>query len=165
MNLIACVDSKWGIGKDGRLLYSILGDMEQFKRKTMGHPVVMGRVTFESLPKPLIARTNIVLSHDKEYHPDGAIVVHSVNELAETLWRFDPCRGFSNTFVIGGEAIYRELLPFCDKAYITYVEKASSQVADRFFPVNLDIEPGWRCAKITPNEREEKTWFLEYVRV
>ena len=139
MKMIAAADKNWAIGKDGKLLISIPEDMKFFKEKTMGCVVVMGRKTLESFPgkKPLKGRVNIVLTRDEEYKPAGeAVIVHGMDELKDALSGYDT----ENIFVIGGESIYRLLLPFCDSAYITKIDAAFD--ADAYFP-DLDKEPGW----------------------
>jgi dihydrofolate reductase len=153
MNLIVAVDKNWGIGKDNKLLVRIPADQKYFREMTTGKVVVMGRKTLESFPNaaPLKDRTNIVLTHDKNYKTD-AITVHSEAELFEELKKYDS----EDVFVIGGEMIYRQLLPLCDTAYITKVDFAYD--ADTFFP-DLDSDPSWELAE----ESEEQTYFdIEY---
>ena len=140
MNLIASADLDWGLGFKNELLYHVKADMAQFRQKTTGNVVVMGRNTFLSLPhqKPLPNRVNIVLSADRAFAPEGVTVVRSVDALLETL------RGSGErVFVIGGGGVYRALLPYCDKAYITrfYAKKE----ADTFLP-DLDADENWRLA-------------------
>lgn len=134
MNLIVAVSRNYGIGKDGRLLFSIPEDMRYFRDMTMGSTVVMGRATLESLPggRPLKGRRNIVLSRDPMFRAEGVSVVNTLSQLAELLE--------GDAFVIGGEAVYRLLLDYCQRAYVTAVE--AEPPADRFFP-NLDEAEGW----------------------
>ena len=142
MKMIAAADRNWAIGKDGKLLISIPEDMRFFREKTMGKVVVMGRKTLESFPgkKPLKGRVNIVLTRDKEYKPEGeAVIVHDTDELKKSLSGYDT----EDVFVIGGESIYRLLLPLCGSAYITKIDAAFD--ADAYFP-DLDKEPGWEIA-------------------
>lgn len=139
MNLIASATLDWGIGFQNELLFRIKPDMVQFRKKTTGNVVVMGRNTFLSLPgqKPLPNRVNIVLSTDRSFSPDGVTVVRSVDELRDVLRAYEDGR----VFVIGGGGVYRTLLSLCDKAYITrfYAKKD----ADTFLP-DLDADGGWR---------------------
>lgn len=156
MNLIAMVDLDWGIGKDGKQPLFIPEDLARFKRLTTGRTVIMGRKTLEALPggKPLPGRRNIVLTHDMKFKVDGAEVVHSVGELLKIAPK--------NAFVIGGDSIYRQLLPFCDKAYITKV--AAFFRADRFCP-NLTKDTEWQ--RTHAGKRQESGvvfWFDEYKR-
>ena len=155
MNLIVNVDKNWAIGLGSKLLVRIPQDMKYFRSMTTGHVVVMGRKTLESFPesKPLPNRVNIVLTRDQGYQAPGAVVVHSMEELKEELEKYSG----EEIFVIGGGQIYRELLPLCDKAYVTKVDRAFD--ADVYFP-DLDQDPQWKMTKVS----EEQTYFdLEYV--
>lgn len=137
MNLIAAVTSNWGIGKDNSLLLSIPDDMRFFREKTRGAAVIMGRKTLESFPggNPLKGRVNIVLTNNRSFKKDGAICVSCADEaIAQAEKTGRP------VFVIGGESIYRLLLPCCEKAYITKMQTVLP--ADSFFP-NLDEDPDW----------------------
>ena len=150
MNLIAAVDSNWAIGYQNKLLVSIPDDMKLFRNTTQGHVVVMGRKTLESFPngRPLKNRVNVVLTSDKAYKVEGAIVVHSLEELDAELEKYDS----DEIYVIGGESIYRQLLDRCNRAYITKIEYEYQ--ADAHFP-NLDELPEWRMV----SESEEQTYF------
>ena len=154
MNLIVNVDKNWAIGNKNKLLVSIPADMKFFRETTNGKVVVMGRKTLESFPggQPLKNRVNIVLTKDMNYQVKGAVVVHSKEALLEELKQYKQ----EDIYVIGGEMIYRMLLPYCDTAYITRMDHAFE--ADTFFP-NMDEEPGWKMTGIS----EEQTYFdLEY---
>ncbi len=150
MNLIAAVDRHWAIGNKNKLLVRIPSDHKHFREKTTGKVVVLGRKTLETFPQgmPLPSRTNIILSTNKDYRVKGALVVHSVKELLETLAPYDT----RDVYVIGGESIYKQLLPYCDTAYVTKIDHAYD--ADSHFP-NLDALEGWNIAK----EGEEQTYF------
>ena len=154
MNLIVAVDKNWAIGKDNKLLVSIPDDMKFFRTTTSGHVVVMGRKTLESFPnkKPLKNRTNIVLTSDKNYKVDDAIVVNSIDELRAELKNYDS----DDIYVIGGDSVYKQLLDDCDVAHVTYIDYAYD--ADSYFP-NLDENPDWEIAE----ESEEQTYYdLEF---
>lgn len=157
MNLIVNADRNWAIGKNGHLLFHISEDMRFFKSRTTGGIVVMGRKTLESLPgsKPLPNRTNIVLSRRIGFAPDGVTVCGNGGELALLLRD-----ARAEVYVIGGESLYRELLPFCDTAYVTRVD-AAAEGADAFM-VNLDETPGWEIAERS-GEREEKGLKFEFI--
>jgi len=144
MNLIVAIDNNRGIGCDGDLLFSIPEDMRFFREKTMGKVVVMGNLTLKSLPKsqPLPNRTNIVLSRS-ETEIDGAIVCKSVEELLEEVKKHDP----DDVYVIGGQYVYEQLLPYCRRAYITKVNAVAA--ADRTFP-NIDEMSEWELASESP---------------
>ncbi|MBQ3427087.1 MAG: dihydrofolate reductase [Clostridia bacterium] len=148
MKLIACTDRNGGIGKNNLPLFSISGDLRFFKEKTMGHTIIMGRKTLDSLPcgKPLPDRTNIVLSRDPGFARDGVRVCNNSGELALLL------RDISgDVYVIGGGEVYRELLPFCDTAYITVVDADAD--ADTFLP-KLDPSDGWQLTDQSPDHEE-----------
>ena len=154
MNLIVNADKNWAIGKDNRLLVSIPQDMKFFRETTKGKVVVMGRKTLESFPggQPLKKRTNIVLTTDPNYQAGEAVIVHSMEELMEELKQYPR----EDIFVIGGESIYRSLLPWCRTAYVTRTDHAYD--ADTWFP-DLDADPEWKMTKTS----DEQTYFdLEY---
>ena len=154
MKMIVAVDKNWGIGKNNDLLVSIPADMKMFLTETSGKVVVMGRKTLESFPggQPLKNRTNIVLSGNPDYQVKGAIVVHSLPELLEEIKKYPK----DQVYCIGGDSVYKMLLPYCDTAQVTKIDFAYE--ADRYFP-NLDEMPQWQVAA----ESEEQTYFdLEY---
>lgn len=142
MKLIAAVSENWGIGKDNRLLFNIPKDMQFFREKTMGKTVILGRKNLESFPggNPLKNRTNVVLTHDKNFRKDGVITVNGIEELLK-LECVD-----ENAFVIGGESVYRELLKYCDICYITKVYEFAD--SDKFM-VNLDESENWELLSET----------------
>ena len=150
MNLIANVDINWAIGKNNQLLVKIPADMKFFRETTTGKVVVMGRQTLECFPngQPLKNRTNIVLTHDRNYRVADAIVVYSMDELHEELKKYPS----EDIYIIGGESIYRQMVDECDVAHITKVDYAYD--ADAHFP-NLDEKPEWRITQ----DSEEQTYF------
>lgn len=155
MNLIVAVDKNWGIGCQNKLLVSIPEDMKFFRSETSGKVVVMGRKTLESFPNglPLKNRTNIVLTRNPDYQVKGATVLHSVEEVLEELKKYPT----EDVYVIGGDSIYREFLPYCDVAHVTRIDHAYE--ADAFFP-DIEAMPEWKLT----GESEEKTYFdLEFV--
>ena len=128
LSIIVAIAQNGAIGKDNDLLWHLSGDLKRFKALTTGHPVVMGRRTWESLPKrPLPGRRNIVFTQTHDYEAPGAEVVHSVNGLFKALKDTD-----DEVFVMGGAAIYRLLLPFTNRLYVTQVYRDYD--ADVFFP-------------------------------
>lgn len=154
MNLIVAVDKNWGIGYRNKLLVSIPEDMKFFRSETSGKVVVMGRKTLESFPNglPLKNRTNIVLTKNPGYQVKGAIICHSVEEILEELKKYPT----EDVYVIGGDSIYRQFLPYCDVAHVTRIDHAYE--ADAFFP-NIEKMPEWKLT----GESEEKTYFdLEF---
>lgn len=153
MNLIVAVDKNWAIGKNNRMMWSIPADMKFFRETTTNQIVIMGRKTLESFPQgqPLKKRVNIVITKNKNYKVKDAVLVHSVEEALRE------CKKYAGeVYVIGGESIYRAMLPYCDRAYVTKIDHAYD--ADTYFP-NLDEDPEWRMTKIS----EEQTCFdLEF---
>jgi dihydrofolate reductase len=121
-----------GIGKENKLLWHIPEDLKRFKTLTLGHPIIMGRKTFESivaiLGKPLPGRTNIVITRDTAYAPDGAQVVHSLEEAILHAKQEHP----QEIHIGGGAEIYRLALPFVTKLHITWIHDKPE--ADTFFP-------------------------------
>lgn len=143
MKLIVAVDREWGIGCRGELLAHVRADLRYFRQLTEGGTVILGSKTLATFPggRVLKNRTNIVLSTRADYCPEGAVVVHSVDELTALLPQYDADR----TFVIGGASIYRQLLPLCDTAYVTKFDKSFEK--DAFFP-DLDADPAWECVEV-----------------
>ncbi len=139
MNIIVCVSRNWGIGDKNQLLFRIPDDLKQFKALTTGKVVVMGHNTLKSLPgsKPLPNRTNIVLSRNPNLVIEGAIVCHSVQEVLIEVSDLPQ----NDVFIMGGDAIYRQFLPYCRRALITRVDAAPE--ADAFFP-DLQEHPQWK---------------------
>lgn len=137
MNIIAAIDRNRGIGKNGELLVRIPKDHKRFREMTTGKVVVLGRKTLATFPQgiPLPDRTNIILSTNPDLKVKGAAVAHSVDELMEMLKGHNT----EDVFVIGGESIYEQLLPYCDRAYLTEIDYAYD--ADSYFPdFNKDDE-------------------------
>lgn len=150
MNLIVAVDRNWGIGYKGQLLVSIPNDHKMFRKETLNKVIVYGRKTLETFPlsQPLDRRTNIILSRNPDYQVRGAVVVHSIEELLKELEKYDS----EDIYIIGGESIYRQMLPWCDTAHVTRIDYAYQ--ADAFFP-DLDKDPEWEITA----DSEEQTYF------
>jgi dihydrofolate reductase len=142
MQAIVCADRNWGIGKNGELLVHIPEDMRRFRAATLGKTVIVGRKTLSTFPggRPLAKRTNIILSGFGGLEIDGAQVVSSVGE---ALRRVEGLPA-GDVFVIGGQQVYKEFLPYCTRAYVTRLNAAFN--ADRFFPA-LDRSKEWRLAE------------------
>ncbi|WP_297129270.1 dihydrofolate reductase [uncultured Eubacterium sp.] len=128
ISMIAAVGKNLELGKNNDLIWHFKEDMKFFKETTMGHPVIMGRKTFESLPKALPGRKNIVISANPEYKADGAEVVSSVEEAIKLAEAEN-----TEAFVIGGGRIYTEFLPYADNLYLTEIN-AECPDADTYFP-------------------------------
>lgn len=153
MQAIVAVSRSWGIGKDGQLLFHISADLQRFKALTTGHTVVMGRKTLQSLPggRGLPNRRSLVLTRQERFTPERAETVHSLAELLALAG--------DEAFVIGGQEVYEQLLPYCTRAYVTKV--FADVPADAFFP-NLDEDPHWRAVS-TGEMQEENGLTFQYV--
>ena len=143
ISAIVAVDNNWGIGFNGDLLEHIPEDLKYFKELTTGHIVVMGRKTWDSLPKkPLLNRMNIILSRNCE---------QTIQQNGSNTWTafmnsvdIKNISKSKDVFIIGGGTIYKELLPYCDRVYVTKIFKDHDQV-DTYFP-NLDQSDEWAPA-------------------
>lgn len=138
VSLIAAIGARTrAIGKDNQLLWQLPEDLKRFKRITDGHPVVMGRKTWESLPekfRPLLGRTNIVVSRQEGYDAPGAIVVHSIDAALDAA---EKAPGNEEIFIIGGAQLYADALPYADRLYLTSVNDDAE--GDAFFPPYPDF--------------------------
>jgi len=154
MNLIVAVDENWAIGNKNELLVRIPADHKFFREETTGKVVVLGRKTLETFPQglPLKNRTNIIMSTNPDYKVKDAIVVHSVEELLEEVKNYKD----EDVYIIGGDSIYKQLLPYCNVAHVTKIDHAYE--ADAYFP-NLDEMPEWQ---ITADSDEQVYFDLTY---
>ena len=150
MNLIVAVDNNWAIGNKNELLIRIPNDHKHFREETTGKVVVLGRKTLETFPQglPLKNRTNIILSRDKDYKVKDAIVVHSIEELLEELKNYRD----EEIYIIGGDSVYRQMLPYCNVAHVTKIDYEYE--ADAYFP-NLDEDEEWEITA----DSDELTYF------
>ena len=146
MELIVAVYEDWGIGRDGTQPVALSADRKFFREMTRGATVIAGRKTVADFPgqKPLPGRMNIVLTKQDMEIP-GFTVCHSPQEAAELS------AGAERAFVIGGGSIYRQMLPMCEKAYITKVHCLIE--SDTFFP-NLDEDPQWELTEVLQSGEE-----------
>lgn len=127
--MIVAIGENREIGLAGDMLWRISSDLQRFKKITMGNPIIMGRKTFESLPKkPLPGRHHIVLTRDQEYTFEGIQVCHSVEEVLSLDF------SGKEPFIIGGGEIYKAFLAHCNKLYLTQIH-ANAAHADAYFPV------------------------------
>ena len=146
MELIVAVYDDWGIGKDGTQPIALSADRKFFRETTKGAMVIVGRKTLADFPggKPLPNRVNVVLTR-QSLDTDGVVICHSPEE-AVALAKDAP-----RAMVIGGGSIYKQMLPFCDTAYITKVHTAPE--SDTFFP-DLDQDPQWKLAEVLQEGEE-----------
>jgi len=126
ISIIAAIGNNWVVGINNKLPWDLPADMEHFRQKTRGKPVIMGQKTFESIGKPLPDRTNIVLTLDKDFHPQGCIVAHSI---AQAL---GAAKDFEEVMICGGVSIYKQFLLLADRMYLTRIE--GDFEGDAFFP-------------------------------
>ena len=146
ITLIAAAGENNELGKDNDLVWHLPDDFKRFKKLTTGHHIIMGRKTFESFPKPLPNRTHLVITRNKNYQKEGAVVVHSLDE-ALLKAQNDP-----QPFIIGGGEIYKIALETADKIELTRVH--GSFDADTYFP-KIDTEE-WQLISEVKHEKDEK---------
>ncbi len=128
ISIIAAMGSNRELGKDNQLLWHLPADLKRFKSITQGHPVIMGRKTFESIGRPLPKRTNVVISSQENYQPKGVTVVSSLMQALILAPELDE----EEVFIIGGGRVYAESLGFADRLYLTLVHGEFE--AGTFFP-------------------------------
>lgn len=148
ITLIAAVSENNALGRNGELLWHLPEDFKRFKALTTGHCIIMGRKTFESLPKLLPSRTHIVITRQSSYAPEGCIVANSLKEAIEKAKTID-----DNPYIIGGGEIYHLALDIADKIELTRVH-ATFDDADAFFPEIPQSK--WRLVhsqKVSKNEQ------------
>ena len=133
ISLIACVGNNRELGYKNDLIWKIPEDLAYFKKITKGHAVIMGQKTYESIGHPLPNRTNIVLSDNMDFHPDGVLVARSMDEAIEVAKENEK----EEIFFIGGAFVYSQSIKFADKLYLTLVD--ASAPADAFFPDYSDF--------------------------
>ena len=154
LSLIVARATNGVIGKDNQLIWHLSDDLKRFKALTMGHPIVMGRKTFESLPKVLPGRTHYVLTANLHYEaPEGVQVFHTLEDLMKALPE-------GENFIIGGEHMYKELLPFVDTMYITEVDQEYE--GDAYFPTFDPAE--WNLVETIEGEGKIPHRFCTYKR-
>ncbi len=168
MKLVVAVDKDWGIGYKGDLLARVRADLLNFRDLTSGKIVILGSNTLATFPggKALKNRTNIVLHPSEEYHPEYTTVVHSIEHLLEEVNKYNT----DDVFVIGGASVYKQMLPYCNTAYVTKFDKSFEK--DVYFP-NLDEDENWEMVwksetQISDPEKDTeadlKFFFTEYRR-
>lgn len=152
LHLIVAIANDGAIGKNGDMPWgrNLPADLKHFKETTMGHPIVMGRKTYESLPKrPLPGRTNIVVTRNSEYQAEGAVVVHNLEDALEV-------NGAEKLFLIGGGELYRQGIELADVLHITLVHHKWDD-ADTYFP-SIDLDK-WQCVQNDYHEPDDKNLF------
>jgi dihydrofolate reductase len=128
ISIIAAMDRKRGIGVDNKLPWRLSADLKRFRELTMGHHIIVGRKTFESIGRPLPGRRMIVVTRDGAYKAEGCDVAHTVEDAINLACE----RGESEAFICGGAEIYSQSIGIADRMYLTFVD--AEVVADTFFP-------------------------------
>ncbi|UOE77940.1 dihydrofolate reductase [Parageobacillus thermoglucosidasius] len=144
---IFAMDQNRVIGKDNRLPWHLPADLAYFKKVTMGHAVIMGRKTFQSLGRSLPGRENVIVTRDRSFQVEGCTVLHSLEEVCQ----FAVKRG-DEVFIIGGAELFQATLPVADRLYITKIE--ASFPGDTFYP-DFD-EAQWQLVSYTKGIKDEK---------
>lgn len=148
IKIIAAITADGGLGRQGELLYHISADLKNFRQLTMGHPIVMGRNTFESFPNgALPGRRNIVISSREDYTAPGIEVFKTLEEAIEATG--------NDCFVIGGGRVYREAMPMAHELYITHIDAPSPDGTDTYFPEIDSIK--WLKAEESGHETDPRT--------
>jgi dihydrofolate reductase len=128
ISLLVAMDEHNGIGQDNRLPWHLSTDLKRFKALTMGHHILMGRKTYESIGRALPGRANVIITRSPDYQAEGCVIAHSLREALSIA----ELAGESEAFVIGGGQIFAQALPLADRIYLTRVHTVSE--ADVFFP-------------------------------
>ena len=160
LSIIVAISNNNCIGKANELLWKIPADMKFFRETTTGHPIIMGKKTFESIGRPLPNRRNVVLTRDPHFAMEGVEVFHSTEDVIATFANND-----IEAFIIGGGQIYEQLLPYAQTLYVTHVR--GDFEGDTFFPA---IDPKvWKQTQSTSLEVSESTayplLFAAYERI
>ncbi len=147
ISIIAAMDENRVIGRGNRLPWHLPVDLRRFRRLTLGHPVIMGRKTYESIGKPLDGRKNIVVTRQAGYHAEGCIVVHDLRSA------FDACGTADEAFVLGGETLFRDVMPLADRVYLTVVRtKVEGDVRFPSIPDELELVSQEEAQDVSPLE-------------
>ncbi|MBF9255380.1 dihydrofolate reductase [Pontibacter sp. 172403-2] len=157
--IVVATDENNVIGKDNQLIWHLPADLKHFKQITMGHPMLMGRKTFESIGKPLPGRTSIIITTQQDYTAEGCIVVHTIQEAIDKALALD-----EQVYIIGGAEIYKQALPLVDTVYLTKLHHTFD--GDTYFPELKEAE--WQMVseeKHAPDEKNKYSYsFIELRR-
>lgn len=144
--IVVAAAKNGAIGKDNRLLWHLPDDLKFFKRVTTGHPVLMGRNTYEAIGKPLPNRRNIIITRRNDFSAEGCEIAHSIEDALQLV------DGDEEIMIVGGADIYQQILPETDRVYLTIVD--AEPEADRYFPELMPDE--WTLVDDIPHEKDEK---------
>ena len=156
ISFLVAVDKNRVMGIDNRLPWRLPADVKFFKEVTMGHPIVMGRKTYDSIGKPLPGRENIILTRNVDYQPEGCTVIHTVEELIQYMKNKN-----DEVFVIGGAQLFKEIFPVADRLYITEIHHEFE--GDTFFPEFEESE--WTLSSSEKGIKDEKNPYDYYFNV
>jgi dihydrofolate reductase len=153
ISIIAAMDENRTIGRGNRVPWHLPVDLRRFRKLTLGHPIIMGRKTYESIGKPLDGRKNIVITRQAGYYAEGCIVVHDLGSA------FEACGDVEEAFVLGGEKLFRDVLPLADKVYLTVVRtRVEGDTRFPAIPDELELVSRQEASDVLPLE------FLLYER-
>lgn len=160
ISLLVAMDKNHVIGRDNDLPWHLPKDLKFFKELTTGHHVIMGRRTYDSIGKPLPNRTNWIITTEKSGYPEEVNLIHDM----ETIKKMNNEKPEEEFFVIGGGNVFKQVLPFADRMYITWIDESFE--GDTFFPVFPEEE--WTLSKKEKGPKDEKNpydyYFLQYDR-
>lgn len=151
ISIIVAVSDNGVIGKDNQLIWRLPDDLKRFKRLTLGHPMIMGRKTYDSIGKPLPGRTSIVISRNPDLAIEGVLVANSLSEAIEKA----RLTGTDEAFIIGGGNIYEQSLDMADKIYLTEVHTVIQ--GDTFF--QMPVKELWQEIERTTHPEDERHSF------
>ena len=161
ISIIVAVSENGVIGKDNQLIWRLPDDLKRFKKLTIGHPIIMGRKTFDSIGKPLPGRTSIVITRNPEFKTDGIIVSHSLEEALDEARKLQT----EEAFIIGGGQLYDQALPITNRLYITEVLTEIS--GDTFFKIQDPMK--WIETERSVHEADDRHQFafnfVDYTRI
>ena len=151
ISIIVAVSENGAIGKDNELIWRLPDDLKRFKSITLGHPMIMGRKTYDSIGRPLPGRTSIVISRNLSLSIEGVLLVHDLEEAIEKA----RLTGTDEVFIIGGGNVYQQALPIADKIYLTEVHTVVE--GDTFFKITKKDD--WKETLRTQHAEDERHFF------
>jgi dihydrofolate reductase len=155
LSLIVAMTDERVIGRDNQLPWHLSDDLKRFKKITMGHPIIMGRKTFESIGKPLPGRQNIVVTNNKTYAAAGVTVAH---DLCQALAACEQDK--NERFVIGGAGLFQAALPMADKLYLTLIHHPFK--GDVFFP-EINLNKDFRVTEKTSHQNDSPAFAYDFI--
>ncbi|WP_214481194.1 dihydrofolate reductase [Bacillus sp. SM2101] len=161
LSIIVAFDKNRTIGKNNSIPWHLPNDLAHVKRITMGHTVVMGRKTFDSIGRPLPDRKNVVLTRDQNIEIEGVQLIHTIDD----IFRIEEQANNEEVFIFGGETLYKQLFQYVDKLYVTFVD--ATYAGDTYFPFMIS-DDDWLLKSKTKGLKDEDNkidyYFLTYER-